>query len=91
MIGCVRSLRVTIKFVVELDDFKDGLLLAQSRRLLLLSIKVNAMAVFHVISSSKPNISTNICSLLEDYRKLLNILGNPSIKHIDRETNGVDD
>ena len=81
MADYVKGLGITSNFMIELFDLRNGLLLAQNRRLLPMLIEVDAMAMFHAISGCDPNILSMFIIYLKT-RKLLTILDNPSTRHI---------
>ena len=54
-------------------------------------IEVDSLSVIQVINSVYKLVSTSAFNLIEDYRLLLQLLGNPTIRHIYKEVNVVDD
>ena len=70
---------------------RDGLSLIKERGLLPIIIESDSLAVINAVKNHDKPLPSAVCSLIEDCRVLLSLLGNPVVKHIYREANAVAD
>ena len=60
--------------------------MAQNKGLLPLLIEIDSLAIFHILSNPNSFV-TYVYSLLEDCKCLMQLLGNPFIRHVHKEAN----
>ena len=77
-----RGLGYATNFTTKLCALRDGLAIIRYRGLFPIIIEMDSMYTIHAIKEYDKNVSSFISSLIKSNRFLLNLLGNPSIKHI---------
>ena len=70
---------------------RDGLILIKDRSLLLVIIETDSLIIVNVLENLDKLLPSIVCSLVEDYKELFGLLGNPTTNHVYREANVVAD